>query len=291
MDQVKVNSWKAEGRDENDILALVSLSPDGFKIWENSKSESVFYTKVDSIQYPGCSEIYRFADQVEPRRIIGPTWSCNCAMFIENGSMCPHIFKYSNGVYSGKAFAQRYHRKMAVKAVPRVSSTNATEVDLHEQHLTSFPGSNSTNDLDVPQGVFYGLEDQYLPQEDGMDGSADVVADGDHCWHNNNNLLTQQTNNGPKPKKLTYVAVMNLMKPFAELVSNVTVANQGVLVSGFNGLVIAATFGFPVLASRFRIACRIILLLSLPTTDHSTDQSVNGVQPMTSHLMIQVRPL
>ena len=105
LDQLKVNSWKAEGRDENGILVLLSLFLDGFKIWENSKPESVFYTKVDSIQYPGCFEIYRFADQVEPRRIIGPTWSCNCAMFIENGSMCPHIFKYSNGVYSGKAFA------------------------------------------------------------------------------------------------------------------------------------------------------------------------------------------
>ena len=48
LDTVKAASWRSEGRDNTNISALLALSPDGFKIWQHCKSESVYYTIVQS---------------------------------------------------------------------------------------------------------------------------------------------------------------------------------------------------------------------------------------------------
>lgn len=93
----------------------------------------------------------------------------------------------------------------------------------------------------------------------------------------------------PKPKKMSYVAVVNLMKPFAELVSTTTIANQGVLVSGFNDLVTAATLGLSGACHLLQTCMSDHLVAFSTNTGSLKGWKVNGAQPMSSQLIIRVR--
>jgi len=226
-DSIKASDWKIKGEDSSgvkknmhDVNALLSLSPSGYAIWEHCKSEYIFCSMLPHNQIEGCFEIYRSIDQVLSQ--------CNCLIMIENCSLCPHTLLFDNGQFVLSRFCQRFHRRIGVKTVRRIvnesllSGPTNDEFGNEEPILDSLvsPGFNADVDNVAQSSILK------------VHGDAETFGESSTFESVGTN---RQTDLGSK-KKLTYGNVINLMKPYAELVSCASISTQDSLMKGFQGL-------------------------------------------------------
>ena len=106
-----------------DANALLSLSPEGLKLWNEAKELAPHYQMRPSSLVVGCNEIFRSEDQQSAPRILGPDKPCDCKKKVAYCSLCVHQYKQDNGKFILDRFPKRFHRRNAVFRPPRVNPT------------------------------------------------------------------------------------------------------------------------------------------------------------------------
>lgn len=226
--------WEKEGRDPNDIQALLKLSPVGFNIWTRCREQYVHYHKRPSIFEDDCTEIYRFEDQASPARIIGPGRWCNCEARMEHLSLCEHQLCFDDGQFIIDRFRPHLHRKMGVRTLPRPAfQEDSSESPTLEEFHTSTRTAIYDNCSDFVSAFAAAGDDT----EDNLRECETEIFTQDLPADNCRTITT-------KKKKWTYNEVMNEMKAFAELVDKQTSQSvQDVLMGGFFGMMGAIRTG------------------------------------------------
>ena len=241
-------------RQNNDIencMALLKLSPEGLRLWNDSKEESEFYSTRPSTEYPGCNEVYRSDEQQSPPRILGPGMVCGCEKAVAFGSLCPHQYCQDEGKFILDRFPKRYHRLNGIQNAKRVNESSSMIVSYLDDNMLPLESPTNTNNS-TSHGSSE-TEDKIASLQDDMDNGAKMASnniggqlgqvEGEQNNTSNKTRSHEQlsvpavaTNKKrKKEKKMSYNEAMKHLQPLAEMLASHK--HQKVILGGINGLV------------------------------------------------------
>jgi hypothetical protein len=219
--------------DEQNALAMLALSPEGYALWEACVAEVQFYSKLPSQQDGDldCMLVFRNLDQVSPPRTIGPGRQCTCTTHISCLSLCPHQLLCDDGRFDIMRFAKRYHQINDVEHVNRVA-----EIPLVSHDAVSIDNGNDRFSLEsssVVDGGECGHADTDVmsstqPVPLACDSSPAKNAPATSGWStlSSDTNIPNQCESSPvrllhnqKKKKMEFTQAMKYLHPLAEIIA------------------------------------------------------------------------